>query len=88
MGAIWQDFRLDDNVRTIKFQVHGGHAAVRLWHNGELVRETRGLDTNGHDMSVTWQVHQFAGDWVRLAVDDYVTDPWGFISVSGFQLAP
>jgi hypothetical protein len=62
-GSLYQDFTLDSTVREIAFRVHGGHgtpadftrravASVRLYHRGQIVRESFGLDRNDRDLNV------------------------------------
>ncbi|MDX6698473.1 MAG: hypothetical protein QOE65_1870 [Solirubrobacteraceae bacterium] len=98
-GALFQDFTLDDKVRTIAFRVHGGYAtpgdfqrrsvaSVRLYHHGAIVRETFGLNTNDRDVNAEWNVEEFRGEPLRLVIADNATVPWGFITATGFELRP
>jgi hypothetical protein len=85
-------------VSTLEFRVHGGYAtpgdyqrravaSVRPYHDGpQIVRETFGLNSNDRDVNAKWDIREFAGEWVRLVVADNATDPWGFISATGFTI--
>jgi hypothetical protein len=86
MGAIWYDLTFDAAASELHFFVHGGHGAVKLFHNGEVVRETRGPETNDFDREVRWFISEFRGETTRIVIEDTVTNPWGFISVSPIEL--
>ncbi len=87
-GRLWQDFAVDAATSELRFRVHGGHASVKLLRvaTGEVVRATRGRDDNGAEMPVVWRLESLRGETVRLLIDDQETGPWGFVSVSGFEL--
>jgi hypothetical protein len=85
-GRLWQDFTVDAGTSTLNFAVHGGHAAVKLLRGDEVVRATRGRDENDHEIPVVWQLSEFRGETLRLLIDDEESDPWGFVSTSGFTL--
>lgn len=87
-GQLWQDFTVDAGTSELRFRVHGGHAAVRLVRvaDGEVLRETRGRDDNTAEVPVVWRLETLRGETVRLLIEDDRTDPWGFVSVSGFEL--
>jgi hypothetical protein len=88
-GALFQDFTVDANTKAIQFLVHGGDATVRLHRGQEIVRETRGR--SGHEprnsppTRVCWDLSDYAGESLRIAIFDDKTGPWGFIGVTGFQ---
>jgi hypothetical protein len=88
MGAIWHDFQIDAGARELRFRVRGGHGAVKLYHRGAVVRETRAVDamsrdiTNARDLEVRWRIDELQGEAVRFVVEDTATDAWGFITVS------
>lgn len=96
-GAIYQDFRLDDGSQTLCFRVHGGGAlrpqdyqtrnlaSVRLYHRGEIVRETFGWENRFPYVDVRWDIRQYAGEPLRLVIADNATGPWGFIDATGFR---
>lgn len=85
-GVLARSFRVDAGTRALRFTVHGGHARVRLYHRGVVVRETRGLDSNDFELPVVWNLIPFHGETVRVSIEDDLNEPWGFISVSGFTL--
>jgi hypothetical protein len=85
VGRLWQDFTVDATVTEIDFAVHGGHAAVELWRGGDLVRRTRGRNTNDVDLPVRWRLGQLRGETLRLVIDDDQTDAWGFVGTTGFS---
>jgi hypothetical protein len=88
-GAIAQEFTVDDKTKALRFFVHGGEATVRLQQNFEVLRETRGrsghLPTNILETPVCWQLSEYAGETLTLAIFDGKTGPWGFIGVRGFE---
>jgi hypothetical protein len=84
IGQLWQDFTVNDSVNELRFRVHGGHAAVKLIHDGNLVFATRGRDTNDSNTQVRWKLADYRGETVRLVIDDDTVGSWGFISASGF----
>jgi hypothetical protein len=88
VGRLWQDFTVDAGTSELAFAVHGGDAEVRLvdLSSDEVVRATRGRRDNGSELPVVWQLSELRGKTVRLVVDDSLTGPWGFVSVSGFVL--
>ena len=97
-GALYQDFTLDDRATTLCFRVHGGGvltpgdfqtrnvASVRLYHGKEIVRESFGWNSDAYQ-DVVWNVHEFAGEALRLVIADNATGPWGFIDATNFRLA-
>jgi hypothetical protein len=89
MGALFQDFTVDANTRAIRFLVHGGDGTVRLHRGEEIVRETRGRSghapRNTPDTRVCWNLADYAGDSLRIAIFDDKTAPWGFIGATGFE---
>jgi hypothetical protein len=88
-GTLFQDFAVDAGTSELRFRVHGGHAAVkllRLSQGGEVVRASRGRNDNARETPVVWQLADFRGETVRLVIEDDLSEPWGFVSVSGFEL--
>jgi hypothetical protein len=85
-GKIWQDFQVDATTKELRFAVHGGDARVVLLRGNEVVRATQARRTNDSELQAVWNLTKFRGDTVRLQVEDNLTGPWGFISVSGFEL--
>jgi hypothetical protein len=97
-GALYQEFTLDDRATTLCFRVHGGGvltpgdfqtrnvASVRLYHGKEIVRESFGWNRDAYQ-NVVWNIHQFAGEALRLVIADDATGPWGFIEATNFRLA-
>ena len=97
-GALYQDFTLDDRATTLCFRVHGGGvltpgdfqtrnvASVRLYHGKEIVRESFGWNSDAYQ-DVVWNIHEFAGEALRLVIADNATGPWGFIDATNFRLA-
>ena len=91
LGAIFQDFTVDAATKAIRFLVHGGEGTVRLHRGEEVVRETRGR--SGHaarnppapETIVCWNLGEYAGDTLRIAIFDGKTGPWGFIGATGFE---
>ena len=90
MGALFQDFTVDATTKAIRFLVHGGEATVRLHRGTDIVRETRGRSghepRNSPDTRVCWQLSEYAGETLRIAIFDGKTGPWGFIGATGFEL--
>jgi Domain of unknown function (DUF4185) len=88
-GALFQDFTADANTKALRFLVHGGNGTVRLHRGPEIVRETRGRSghapQNSPDTVVCWNLADYAGETLRVAIFDGNTDPWGFIGVTGFE---
>jgi len=88
-GGLAQEFTVDDKTKALRFFVHGGEATVRLQNNFEVLRETRGrsghVATNFPETPVCWQLSEYAGDTLTLAIFDGETGPWGFIGVRGFE---
>lgn len=88
-GALFQDFTVDAATKALRFLVHGGDATVRLHRGSEIVRETRGRSghkpRNSPDTVVCWQLSEYAGETLRVAIFDGKTGPWGFIGVTGFE---
>jgi hypothetical protein len=96
-GMLYQDFTPNLRTCSLEFRVHGGHAtragfqagqvaSVRLYHREEVVRETFGLDRNDRDVTAQWNLVEFRGEPLRLAIFDNTADPWGFISATAFRL--
>lgn len=85
-GSVEQEFRVAPGDRQLRFWLHGGHARVQLWVRGILVRETVGPGTNDRELDVRWDLSTLEGEVVRVVIDDAVTDPWGFVSVSGMEV--
>ena len=89
LGALYQDFTVDANTKALRFRVHGGDATVRLHRGLQIVRETRGrsghVSRNFPDTEVCWQLGEYAGETLRVAIFDGKTGPWGFIGVTGFE---
>jgi hypothetical protein len=96
-GALSQDFTLDDRATALCFRVHGGGvltagdfqtrnvASVRLYHDNEIVRESFGWNSPAYQ-DVRWNIREFAGERLRLAIADEATGPWGFIDATNFRL--
>jgi hypothetical protein len=86
MGAVFQDFTLDSTVTELRFSVFGGRGSVKLYHRGEVVRETRGPNSNTLEVPAVWNLQHLQGEQVRLVVDDTVAGNQGYIGVCGFSL--
>jgi Domain of unknown function (DUF4185) len=88
-GALAQEFTVDANIKALRFKVHGGEATVRLQQNSEILRETRGRSghepRNSPETVVCWNISEYAGETLTLAIFDGKTGPWGFIGVRGFD---
>ena len=96
-GALYQDFTLDDRATTLCFRTHGGGvltpadfqarnvAGVRLYRGNEIVRESFGWNSDAYQ-DVRWDIHEFAGERLRLMIADDATGPWGFIDATSFRL--
>ncbi len=89
-GTLFQDFTVDGSTtKALGFWVHGGDASVRLYRGVDIVRETRGR--SGHEprrspeTKVCWQLNEYAGETLRVAVFDDKKEDWGFIGVGSFQ---
>lgn len=89
MGALFQDFTVDAGTKALRFLVHGGEGTVRLHRGLEIVRETRGRSghapQNSPDTVACWNLSEYAGETLRVAIFDGKTGPWGFIGVTGFE---
>jgi hypothetical protein len=86
VGELSQQFAIDASTSTLSFELHGGHGAVSLYVGDARVRHSRARDSNDVRVPVVWRLETLRGKTVRLAIEDQVTDGWGFISVSGFRL--
>ncbi|MBX7097596.1 MAG: DUF4185 domain-containing protein [Myxococcaceae bacterium] len=86
VGRLWQDFTVDASTSELRFKVHGGDARVVLLQGNEVLRVSRGRRDNANETTVVWQLSQLRGRTLRLQIDDALTAPWGFVSVSGFTL--
>jgi Domain of unknown function (DUF4185) len=88
-GALAQEFTVDATTKALRFLVHGGEATVRLQNNFDVLRETRGRSghepRNEPDTVVCWQISEYAGETLTVAIFDGKTGPWGFIGVTGFE---
>ncbi len=91
MGALYQDFTVDANTKSLSFWIHGGEAVVRLHRGVEIVRETRGRSghaprNNPGDTRVCWNIGRYAGETLRVAIFDGVDrGPWGFVGATRFR---
>jgi hypothetical protein len=86
VGKLWQEFTVDATTSELSFSVHGGDARVLLLRGNEVVRSTQGRRRNEPELQVVWNLKQLRGERVRLVIDDSLPGPWGFITVSGFDL--
>jgi len=88
-GAIAQEFTVDANTKALRFKVHGGQATVRLQKDFEVLRETRGRSghepTNSPETDVCWDISDYAGEVLTIAIFDDKKGPWGFIGATGFE---
>lgn len=92
-GALFQDFTVDSSTKALRFVVHGGEATVRLHRGVEVVRETRGRSgyeprnegSIEEDIRVCWQLSEYDGETLRVAIFDGKVDRWGFIGVTDFE---
>jgi hypothetical protein len=88
-GALYQDFTVGGSTKALQFKVHGGEGTVRLHRGEEIVRETRGR--SGHEprnsppTRACWNLGDYGGETLRVAIVDHATGPWGFIGVTGFE---
>jgi hypothetical protein len=90
VGAVFQDFTVDACTRSLRFGVHGGSGTVRLQRGGEIVRETRGRsghEPTNQDTPACWELGEYSGETLRLAIVDGAVDPWGFVGTTGFELS-
>jgi hypothetical protein len=85
-GKLWQEFDLDALSSSLSFTVRGGHAAVVLYADGDVVRRTIAADSDATIVHGLWRLETLRGKRVRLAIEDDATDAWGFIQVSAFEL--
>lgn len=88
MGALAQEFTVDDSTKALRFQVHGGEATVRLHKDFEVLPETRGRsghDAVNTDTEVCWNLSEYAGDVLTVAIFDRKKGDWGFIGATGFE---
>jgi hypothetical protein len=86
VGKLWQDFKVGPSLTEIRFAVHGGDAHVKLLRGEETLFSVKANRQNSPEIAIVWQVTQYRGETLRIMIDDSLTDPWGFISVSGFEL--
>lgn len=85
-GALGQDFVVPSDAKELTFLVHGGTQSVRLVHEGDVVRETRGPRTNDVELRARWNLEALRGERVRLEIVDTSSEPWGFVTVRAFEL--
>jgi hypothetical protein len=85
-GRLWQDFTVDSLTSELRFEVHGGTAAVELLRGTEVVRSTRGQNANSPELPVRWQLSSYRGETLRLMIRDDEVGAWGFIGTTGFEL--
>lgn len=83
-GRLYQSFKIDASTNELIFKIYGGHAAVRLFHRNEMVRQSRGGD-EFKTTQVRWSLHNLRGETVTLSVDDDQEQAWGFIEVGPFE---
>ena len=86
VGKLWQDFTVDAATGELRFWVRGGQASVRLLRGEEVIRETRGRNTNATETLVRWHLETLRGQTLRVQIEDDLTDTWGFIAARGFEL--
>ena len=86
VGKLWQDFTVDAATGELRFWVRGGQASVRLLRGDEVIRETRGRNTNATETLVRWHLETLRGQTLRVQIEDDLTDTWGFIAARGFEL--
>jgi Domain of unknown function (DUF4185) len=86
MGELAQTFTVDALTSSLSFELHGGHGTVSLYDGAALVRRSHARDSNDERVQVVWRLETLRGKTLRLVIEDHVSDPWGFISVSAFVL--
>jgi hypothetical protein len=85
-GRLWQELTIDARTSSLSFKLHGGHAAVALYADDVMLRRSRGRDINEARTPVRWNLTSLRGKRVRLVIEDDLDEPWGFVSVSSFEL--
>lgn len=90
-GEAWQDFSVDAKTHELRFAVSGGDAAsvkLLLLREGEIVatvRTSRGRRSDTQATTVRWLLDDLHGETVRLLIEDHSTDPWGYVTTTGFS---
>lgn len=86
-GVVAQAFTVPDDAVALRFLVHGGRSHVRLYDaTGSVVEQAIGMNDNTVRIPVSWELLSLRDTTVRLAIEDEQEGPWGFVSVSGFDV--
>ncbi len=85
-GRLYQDFTVDAATKELAFAIHGGDARVTLTRDGDVVRSSHGRRTNDVETQVVWNLEEYRGETLRLAIEDDLTASWGFVGARGFVL--
>lgn len=59
---------------------------VRAGQYGPVLHRARGADSNETDVNVTWELAGCQESRLKVLVIDWLSEPWGFISVSQMRL--
>ena len=84
-GTMWRDFRIDDGVQALEFDVQGGDAEVLLVADDEVVRRVRGRG-DGTWRPVIFKLGNLRGKDLRLALYDRSVSAGGYVAVRNLRL--
>jgi hypothetical protein len=88
MGRVYQQFRVPQNAKELKFDVHGGNLPnvyVALKQGEQRYFRVNGDNANVRK-HVTWNLQELRGKPVTLEIVDHASGAWGFIGVEGFRI--
>lgn len=87
LGTVSQMFVVPMDAVALRFNVHGGSAAVILYANGEQVATISANNDDYRKIPVNWDLTPYRGMTVKLSIEDNTTLAiWGYIGVSGFDV--
>jgi hypothetical protein len=84
-GTFWHDFRIDDSVSALDFEIRGGDAEVLLVADDEVVRRARGRG-DAVWRPVTFQLAAIRSRALRLALYDRASDDGGFVEIQNLRV--
>lgn len=85
VGSIAQDIAVDAKARSLNFFIHSGGGTARLYHNGELVRQSSLFESRGSDLQVSWALDPYRGSTVRVVIEAPALFSFG-MEVSDFRV--
>ena len=85
-GSLEQCFQVPLRGTHLRFELRGGHGAVKLFRQGNLVYRTFGPGPGKPVLFARWNLLPFRGDRVRLKIEDRYIDGDGYVEVRNFRL--